>query len=186
MFSPASEYKQNVAETSRQVNLLFVKVSNEQLRQSNENYRSDRPLDISRREIRLLSFENTAAHGPIRLNLLYASLDNWKPDYVSFRDQKSSTMSSFQLSKAFSDRAATTEREMHNAVTRFTWGDYICLSYTWGDCAGQKATIFLDGTATAGNKHLEAALRDLRESVECRLGMKVWVDTLLYRLGRHR
>jgi len=87
-------------------------------------------------------------------------------------------MSSSQLSEAWSDRLATTEREMNNTVTRFTWGDYICLSYTWGDCAGQKATIFLDGIATAVSKHLGVALRDLRESLECQLGMKVWVDAL--------
>jgi hypothetical protein len=115
---------------------------------------------------------------PIRLNLLYASLDDWKPDYVSFRDQNSSTMSSSQLSEAWSDRLATTEREISDTITRFTWGDYICVSYTWGDCVGQKATIFLDGIATTASKHLEVALRDLRESLECQLGMKVWVDAL--------
>lgn len=66
-----------------------------------------------------------------------------------------------------------------DTVTRFTWGDYICLSYTWGgDYAGQQATIFLDGIARAVSKHLEVALRDLQESPECQLGMKVWVNAL--------
>ncbi|KFY50794.1 hypothetical protein V495_00091 [Pseudogymnoascus sp. VKM F-4514 (FW-929)] len=139
-------------------------MSSDQLRQSAKTTDGYRPLDNSRGEIRLLSFETTATHGPIRLNLHYASLNDWKPDYVSFRDQNSSSLSSSQLSEAWGDRIATTEREMRDTVTRFTWGDYICLSYTWGDYAGQKATIFLDGIATAVSKHLEAALGDLRET----------------------
>ncbi|KFY98646.1 hypothetical protein V500_01585 [Pseudogymnoascus sp. VKM F-4518 (FW-2643)] len=153
-------------------------MSNEQLKQSEKTTDGYRPLDTSRSEIRLLSFETTATHGPIRLNLHYASLNDWKPDYVSFRDQNSSSLSSSQLSEAWGDRFATAELEMKDTVTRFTWGDYICLSYTWGDCAGQKATIFLDGIATAVSKHLEAALEDLRETLECKLGMKVWADAL--------
>lgn len=87
-----------------------------------------------------------------------------------------------KLSEAWNDRVeftlATAEREIYDIVTRFTWGDYICLSYTWGDCTGEKTTVFLDGVATAVNKHLGVALRDLRESFECRLGIKLWVDAL--------
>jgi hypothetical protein len=96
---------------------------------------------------------------------------------VSFRDQHSS-MSSSQLSETWGDRFATTEHEMKDTITRFTWGDYICLSYTWGDRAEKKATIFFDGISTAVSKHLEVALRDLQESPECQLGMKFWVDAL--------
>ena len=42
----------------------------------------------------------------------------------------------------------------------------------------RKATIFLDGVVTTVCMHLERALRDLRESFKCRLGMKSWVDVL--------
>ncbi|KAI5864418.1 heterokaryon incompatibility protein-domain-containing protein [Durotheca rogersii] len=152
------------------------------LRQSTITENQYRPLDVSKSEIRLLSFENTSELGPIRLSLHYASLSDWKHEYVSFRDQNASTISSYQLSEAWSDRLdftlATPRREIYDIAARFTWGDYICLSYTWGGRAGEKATVFLDGVATAVEKHLEAALRDLRESFECRLGMKVWVDAL--------
>ena len=70
---------------------------------------------------------------------------------------------------------------MKDTVTRFTWGDYIGLSYTWGDYAGQQATIFLDGIARAVSKHLEVALQDLQESPEYQLGMKVrgWTPSAL-------
>ena len=159
-----------------------MSVSDGKTRQSTKAKDQYRPLDISKNEIRLLSFENTAERGPLRLSLHYASLNDWKHEYVAFRDQNASTMSSAQLSEAWRDRLefmpATPEREIHDNVARFTWGDYICLSYTWGNCTGEKATVFLDGVTTAVNKHLEAALRDLRETFECRLGMKVWADAL--------
>jgi hypothetical protein len=45
------------------------------------------------------------------LHILYASLNDWKPDYVSFRDHNLPTMSSSQLSEAWSDRLATTMKQ---------------------------------------------------------------------------
>jgi hypothetical protein len=116
-FSPASEHRQNVADASREANLLFVKMSNELLRQSAKTTNHYCPLDISRSEICLLSFANTAAYSPIRLKLLCPSPNDWEPDYVSFCDQNSSAMSSCQLSEAWSDRLATTVREINNTVT---------------------------------------------------------------------
>jgi hypothetical protein len=159
-----------------------MSVGHEQVRQSTKTKDQYRSLDVSKSEIRLISFENTTEVGPIRLSLHYASLNDWKHEYVSFRDHNASTMSSSQLSEAWSGRLestpATPRQEIYDIAVRFTWGDYVCLSYTWGDYTGEKATIFLDGVATAVNKYLEAALRDLRQSFECRLGMKVWVDAL--------
>ena len=159
-----------------------MSVSNEQLTESLGIKDQYRPLDVSKSEIRLLSFEDTTKYGPVRLSLHYVSLNHWKPEYAFFRDQNASTMGGFQLSEAWSDRLeftlATPKYEIYDTVARFTWGDYLCLSYTWGDYTGEKATVFLDGISTAVNKHLEAALRDLRDSYECRLGMKVWVDAL--------
>lgn len=146
-----------------------------------ERYRS---LDLSKNEIRLLSFEDTtSSHDPVRVNLHYVSLNDWKPEYTAFRDQNASTDIS-QLSKEWSERVElpTLERseygDIYNIVTRFTWGDYTCLSYTWGDCEDKRATVFLDGIETPVTKHLEAALRCLRSGLECKLGMKVWVDAL--------
>ena len=64
-----------------------MSVSSEQLRQSVEIKSQYRPLDVSKREIRLLSFEDTTEYGPIRLSLHHVSLNDWKPEYASFRDQ---------------------------------------------------------------------------------------------------
>lgn len=144
-----------------------------------ERYRS---LDISQGEVRLLSFETSPASGPLRLRLHYASLKDWKPEYVSFRNQKLSTLKSTEISEAWADRfeftPETPSHQIFENTARFTWGDYICLSYTWGDPTEEKATVFLNDVAMAVQKNLEKALRDLRGCIECRLGMKVWVDAL--------
>jgi Heterokaryon incompatibility protein (HET) len=143
-----------------------------------------RPLDISKCEIRLLSFENTPSRerGTIHLNTSYVSLNDWKPEYLSFRDQNRSTLSVSQLCAAWKEghefTLATPKNDILNTVTRFNWGDYICLSYVWGDYAGNQDQILVDGIATTVSKRLVAALRDLQSSLECQVGMKVWVDAL--------
>jgi hypothetical protein len=141
-----------------------------------------RHLDGSQNEIRLLSFESTPSHAPLRLSLSYVSLSDWKLEHLSFRDQKKPTPSNSELCEAWKERSeftlATPKHDIYNNVARFNWGDYTCLSYAWGDCAGKKAIIFVDGIATSVSKRLEAALRDIQSSYECRLGMKVWVDAL--------
>lgn len=104
--------------SSRQANLFSVKMSNVQLKQTVKTTDQYRPLDISKGEIRLISFENAAAYGPLHLNLLYASLNDWKHDHVSFRDQHSS-ISSSQLSETWGDRFAATEHEIKDTITRF-------------------------------------------------------------------
>ena len=140
-----------------------------------------RPLDISKNEIRLLSFENTTENGPVRLRLHYVSLDDLKPSYAAFRDEMASTDRS-ELAKAWSERVDMTldtpRREIYDTVTRFVWGDYICLSYAQGGSGGETSTVFLDGVATLLGGNLEAALRDLRSGYECQLGMNIWVDAL--------
>ncbi|KAJ5929094.1 heterokaryon incompatibility protein-domain-containing protein [Penicillium verhagenii] len=155
-----------------------MSVADEQPTMTEERYR---PLDTSTNEIRLLSFQTTTKDTPVRLNLHYVSLNDWRPEYVTFRDQNTSQESS-RLSEAWSEHVEFTldmpHRELYKIVSRFNWGDYICLSHTWGDCDGDQATIFLNGVATAVSKHLEAALRALQSSVECELGMRVWVDAL--------
>lgn len=108
-------------------------------------------------------------------------MNDWKPEYVAFRDENTSKHSS-QLSEAWSEgfklTPDTPKPEMYDTISRFIWGDYVCLSYAWGDCKEEKATVFLDEVETAVTKNLEGALQDLRSSFECQLGMKIWVDAL--------
>ncbi|KAH6849524.1 heterokaryon incompatibility protein-domain-containing protein [Alternaria alternata] len=77
---------------------------------------------------------------------------------------------------------ATTEglrNQAHKQVsdTRFAWGDFEALSYTWGDVRDVKS-IILNGVRKDVSKNLESALRALRDLQETRLGMHYWVDSL--------
>ncbi|OQD74979.1 hypothetical protein PENANT_c165G02257 [Penicillium antarcticum] len=150
-----------------------MSVADEQSTRTEEKYR---PLDIPKNEIRLLSFDTTSEDTSVRLSLQCVSLNDLMPEYIAFCGQNTSNDSS-QLSEAWREKVKftldTPQREIYEATARFIGGDYICLSYTWGDHKMEKATLFLDGVATAVSKHLEAALRDLRSSFECQLGMKV-------------
>jgi hypothetical protein len=60
---------------------------------------------------------------------------------------------------------------------RFVWGDFIALSYTWGN-ANDAREIIVNGCVVNVTKNLEAALRVLRCRNEYRAGVKLWVDAL--------
>ncbi|KAK7997624.1 hypothetical protein PG989_005664 [Apiospora arundinis] len=124
---------------------------------------------------------SSTEYDPVRLTLHYVSLNDWKPEYAPFRDQNPSKVS-WELSEAWSDRTDftldTPRHEIHDIATRFTWGDYVCLSYAWEDSEKEQATIFLDGVAKVVSKRLEAVLEDIRSSYECKIGMKVWLYAL--------
>jgi hypothetical protein len=61
--------------------------------------------------------------------------------------------------------------------TRYAWGDFEALSYTWGE-AGDEKSIIVNGISKKVSKNLEEALRALRDLEETRLGMRYWVDSL--------
>lgn len=67
-------------------------------------------------------------------------------------------------------------------VARYRWGDFVALSYTWGDPA-HKADILVNGTAVAVRTNLEAALRTLRHKRPIVEGMLVWVDAICINQG---
>ncbi|KAF2801805.1 HET-domain-containing protein [Mytilinidion resinicola] len=60
---------------------------------------------------------------------------------------------------------------------RYEWGDFECLSYTWGNQTTRKK-IRINGTITDVPENLETALRHLRALPETRVGMRYWVDAL--------
>ncbi|KAG9195848.1 hypothetical protein G6011_00969 [Alternaria panax] len=65
---------------------------------------------------------------------------------------------------------------------RFEWGDYVALSYTWGDPAEKKG-IIVNGEKVEVQANLEAALRALQQKKPTRSGYKVWVDALCINQG---
>jgi hypothetical protein len=70
-----------------------------------------------------------------------------------------------------------TQARNHVGRSRYAWGDFEALSYTWGD-EGDAKSIVVNGNRKEVSKNLEAALGTLRGLQETRLGMSYWVDSL--------
>ncbi|KAK6087616.1 heterokaryon incompatibility protein [Seiridium cupressi] len=60
---------------------------------------------------------------------------------------------------------------------RYTWGDFVALSYVWGD-ASITREIYVNGMPVQVTANLEAALRELRNHSRIQQGFLVWVDAL--------
>ena len=60
---------------------------------------------------------------------------------------------------------------------RYSWGEYVALSYVWGD-PNKTREIFVNGKSVQVTKNLESALRILRDKLPVRLGVRLWVDAL--------
>lgn len=60
---------------------------------------------------------------------------------------------------------------------RFVWGDFVALSYTWGDPSYIR-TILLNGIPFVITENLEACLRLLRSKPLFKAGWRIWVDAL--------
>jgi hypothetical protein len=65
----------------------------------------------------------------------------------------------------------------HRIHWRYTWGDFVALSYTWGDPA-DTCDIMVNGQIVRVTRNLESALRVLREKAAIQAGYKVWIDAI--------
>ncbi|KAI0438720.1 heterokaryon incompatibility protein-domain-containing protein [Xylaria telfairii] len=151
-----------------------------------------KPLDACRNEIRVLSFEPPSTPddlnsridrilgpglGPLRLTLEHVSLDDFKPEYTTFRTERPPQWSRSQVDNAwfeqFEPEPGSTSSDMFSTIARFTWGDYTAISYMWGSPEDTK-TIRINGIPFTVGQNLVAALKCLRSS----LVDKVWVDAI--------
>ncbi|KAI0914716.1 heterokaryon incompatibility protein-domain-containing protein [Ustulina deusta] len=151
-----------------------------------------KPLDACRNEIRVLSFEPPSTPddlnsrldrilgpglGPLRLTLEHVSLDDFKPEYTTFRTEHPTQWSRSQVDDAwceqFESEPGSTPSDMFRTIARFTWGDYTAISYMWGSPEDTK-TITINGIPVTVGQNLAAALKCLRSS----LVDKVWVDAI--------
>ncbi|KAI0115498.1 heterokaryon incompatibility protein-domain-containing protein [Nemania sp. FL0031] len=151
-----------------------------------------KPLDACRSEIRVLSFEPPSTPddlssrldrilgqslGPLRLTLEHVSLDDFKPEYTTFRTESPTQWSRSQVDdawcKQFEYEPESTSPDMFRTAARFTWGDYTAISYMWGSPEDTK-TITINGIPVTVGQNLASALEYLRSShVD-----KVWVDAV--------
>ncbi|KAH8660892.1 heterokaryon incompatibility protein-domain-containing protein [Tricladium varicosporioides] len=60
---------------------------------------------------------------------------------------------------------------------RFTWGNYVAMSYAWGD-PNEKKEIILNGHSVQVTTNLESGLRHFRNMEYFRKGGKIWIDAL--------
>ncbi|KAJ8130980.1 hypothetical protein O1611_g2647 [Lasiodiplodia mahajangana] len=68
--------------------------------------------------------------------------------------------------------------EMACFAPRFLWGDYMALSYVWGN-PEEREDIYIDGQKFSVTRNLFLALKRLRNSHEIReMHLKVWVDAI--------
>ena len=69
-------------------------------------------------------------------------------------------------------------QDMETIPPRYEWGDYIALSYVWGN-PGERRDIRLDGHQFSVTLNLYYALLHLRDSLEVRrMGLSVWIDAI--------
>ena len=151
-----------------------------------------KPLDASRNEIRVLSFEPPSTPDdlssrldrilglrldPLRLTLEHVSLDDFKPEYTTFRTARPAQWSKSQVDDAWCEQfefeLGSTSSDVFRTIARFTWGDYTAISYMWGSPEDTK-TITINGMPVTVGENLAAALDCLRSS----LVDKVWIDAI--------
>lgn len=157
-----------------------------------------KPLDNTKNEIRILEFVDPPS--PISTeDLIQCSIKNVPLQEISphFRSSNDNMLSQkcpkvwdkfttcvdlrdATLEQTTIDEATIvglTQARNHVGRSRYAWGDFEALSYTWGD-EGDAKSIVVNGNRKEVSKNLEAALRTLRGLQETRLGMSYWVDSL--------
>ena len=75
------------------------------------------------------------------------------------------------------DYDRSTKVEEVGLPSRYAWGDFIALSYVWGDMS-VKREIYIGESSVLVSINLEAALRQLRNHSRVRQGFKIWIDAL--------
>lgn len=65
----------------------------------------------------------------------------------------------------------------HLPLFRYTWGDYLALSYTWGGLS-ETREIIVNGKSMRITVNLARALRVLRDKQYIKDGWKLWIDAL--------
>jgi hypothetical protein len=71
------------------------------------------------------------------------------------------------------------ERADFDLPWRYPWGDYVALSYVWGDSnPANLREIYVDGSPFLVTRNLEAALQELRKHYRIKQGFRIWADAI--------
>ncbi|PQE04207.1 heterokaryon incompatibility protein [Rutstroemia sp. NJR-2017a BVV2] len=76
-------------------------------------------------------------------------------------------------------RAPSIGSEDFDLPWRYSWGDYVALSYVWGDSSpSAQRQIYVNGYPLAVTQNLEAALQQLRKHYRIKQGFRIWIDAI--------
>ena len=159
----------------------------------NMNYQ---PLNADRNQIRLIRLlpsrsqsASAEAHSsilPVRCTLENVSLDDYAPKYWQHIAKSSLSGDRRALKQAWlvacaQEADVQLEELDENGSTamfwRFVWGDYVALSYVWGDRIAE-TPIIVNGVPIEVTENLEAALRIFYQKSDFVEGLLLWVDAL--------
>jgi len=115
----------------------------------------------------------------------HVSLDDFRPEYTTFRTERLTQWSRSQVDDAWCEQfefeLGSTSSGVFSTIARFTWGDYTVISYMWGSPEDMK-TITIKRMPVTIVKNLAAALDCLRSS----LVDKVWIKAVCSYLDRYQ
>ena len=131
------------------------------------------PLDFDKRQIRLLTIlpDDGKTDGTVCCDMGHFSVD---PE--SYTQEYREYVASVDMNKVRPSDYHNNWKDT-NIAKRFTWGDFTCLSYTWGDPKDTR-TIRINGTGVIVRSNLEAALRSFRQQEEFKNGLMLWADAV--------
>ena len=162
------------------------------------------PLSFKEGEIRVITIvvgkdDFFPANGPVRCTLEHVKLDE-ESRADAYKSAKSAEGAERKWPEAYTEvdtKPLWNDKKLDSGATssklpdmglddvnvdgrlawRFVWGDYVALSYCWGD-AGTTREIIVNGYSVHVTVNLEAALRQLRDSHRIKQGLKLWVDAI--------
>ncbi|KAI0169098.1 HET-domain-containing protein [Hypoxylon sp. FL1284] len=142
---------------------------------------SNRPLDLDLREIRLITIQPSKSEDVVS-DIIELALNHVPLSHLSFSAEYARWLSSHGNSVELEARqlwfkSMGQQPALDNMAHRYAWGDYVALSYTWGD-EQETYKVRVNGTEAGIRRNLESALRAIRNQGFLRDGMKLWADAL--------
>ena len=154
------------------------------------------PLDTTRDQFRLVTIlplgPNISDSAPVECHLMAFSLTDefLTPAYRQYLIDKDApgAWNNSQISSELPRHKDDLDDWIHvahpddNATTflpefRYEWGDYLALSYTWGDPTNVRE-ILVNGQSLIITQNLEACLRALRRKHYVKNGWRFWIDAI--------
>jgi len=134
-----------------------------------------RPLNSAAAEIRLVRILPSSPHDTS--DLIHCQLQ-----HVSLLDSERVQHGQPGTALDWDGMADAPSTSTANPEWRYTWGDFVALSYTWGN-PSETRDIAVDGLRVQVRSNLEAALRALAKKRPVQQGILLWIDALCINQG---